>query len=86
MVAAGGTALLKPLLLPISRFLILFLALGLVNKLSDSRSEALPSGFELDSNSLPETKASDGPSFVLTALEDTSSDVSNPLEDLCSLS
>ena len=77
---------LLPLLLPILCFLILLLALGLANGPSDSRSEALPSGFELASNSLPGTKASNEPSFVLTALLDTSSDVSNSLEDLCSLS
>lgn len=83
----GESVLLSPLLPPILRFLILFLALGLANGLSDSRSEALPCGFELSSNSLPETKAIDGPSFMLDALEDTSSGlVSNLLEDMCSLS
>ena len=79
----ADSVILKLLLPPLSRFLILFsLALGLVNELSDSRSEALSSGFELSSKSLPETKASDESSFMLAALVDTSSDVSNLLEDL----
>ena len=73
------SVILKLLLPSLSGFLILFLALELVNELSDFRLVALSSDFELSSNSLPETKASDESSFMLV---DTSSDVSNLLEDL----